>query len=230
MVKSNCLIPSLEKVLVDSRELQMYIDTINMIDDPTDYTIQWLIGTNISFALSPNLLRALIEHKQEDKYLVGKVLSEKTFEFPYPNVSIETVVEQYRITSPIWSTIKNNINLVYYIIHNNYYNNLKEEEYPTVLKSLYNGKQTASFVEFLFDNVSNGEKLYYLDNMGEILDAENSIAIANYLSDDNNIVLLQDKNLFFKVRERLWEEVPKNSGYKGVFTRRRNQKFPSDKA
>lgn len=230
MIKSNCLVPSLEKVVIDSGNTGLYIDTINQIDAPTDYTIEWLINTDVSYALSPNLLKILLKQKQEGKYLIGKVLSENTFEFPFRGISTNTLMEHFRTTSPIWSIIKDNWNLVNYIIQTKNYEYLNEAEFPDVLRPLYCGKQTVSFVTFLFNKVPDEEKLCYLNQMGEIVDAENSIAIANYLTEEPNIMLLQDKKLFYKVRERLWEEVPKNSGYKSVLTRKRNQKFPSDKA
>ena len=228
MNKSNSLIPSLEQVVVDSGKTQIYIDTINQIDSPTEYTIEWLINNEVSFALSPTLSTSMLESGQEDKYLIGKVLYEEAFEFPYPNVSDTTVINNYKTNSLIWSSIKDDRNLVNYILQNEFYKSFEEAEFPDVLRPLYNGKQTIAFVEFLFDKVSNEEKLHYLDQMGEIFDAENSIAISIFLTDNANIDLLQDNDLFYKVRERLWEEAPKHSGYKGVFTRKRNQKFPTD--
>ena len=225
MIKANCLLPSLEKTVVDFGDTNMYIGTINQIDAPTDYTIEWLVSAEITYALSPNLLKKLLEQKQESKYLVGKVMAENAFEFPYLGVSSDIVISHYKTTSPIWDTIKDNICLVNHIIQNENYEKLNETEFPDVLRPLYLGKQTLVFVKFLFSKVSDSEKLHYLSQMGEIQDAENSIGISNYLSKEPNISLLKDDNLFNKVRERLWEDVPKHSGYKGVFTRKRKSRF-----
>ncbi len=229
MIKSKSLVPSLERILINTGSTAAYINTINQIDAPTDCTIDWLMNTEISFPLAPNLLKRLIETNQESKYLVGKVLAEKKFEFPYQDVSNEVVITHFRLNSPIWPEIKVNMNLINYIIQCNAYENLDESSFPDILRPLYNGKQTIEFVKFLFKKVSEQEKLNYLEQMGEILNADNSIEISNYLSENANLSLLSDDVLFYKVRERLWEDVPKHFGYKSAFTRKRNKWFQNNK-
>lgn len=227
MSRINCLIPSLERAIVASGNIEMYINIIKQIDMPTKYTIEWLMGNEILFALSPNLLNELLNQKQEDKYLVGKVLADEAFEFPYSDVQNSTVIENYTPTSPIWHIIKDDYDLANYIIQNKCYEGFRESDFPEILRPLYSGKQTCDFIKFIFPRVSELEKLYYLEQMGEILDPEESIAISTYLIEEPNIRLLREDSLFYRVRERLWEDVPKHSGYKGVFTRKRNFRFPT---
>lgn len=228
MLISHCLIPRLEKVLVNQGDINMYVATINEIDVPSEYTAEWLSTANVGQAFSPNSLKVLLQQGNEHMYLVGKVLAQGTFEFPYHDVSNETVLSCYTLSSPIWKCIKDNAELKNYIVQTKAYEYFDDNEFPDVIKPLYFAKQDADFVRFVLAKVNDMEKIEYFQTMGEILDASNSIVIANILSEEPYVSLLEDKKLFYKVRERLWEEAPR--GYKHVFTRKRNDRFPNDKA
>ncbi|MCL2718988.1 MAG: hypothetical protein FWE14_09450 [Lachnospiraceae bacterium] len=221
MNKVRSQIESLEKIIINHYEVELYIDLINRLNDPTDYTMEWIEETEITFQLPDKVTSKLIKNNVYDKYLIGKILRDGSFNFPMEEVDSKFIVELYFPDSPIFQFLASNFNFVSYLIETKEYIKWDFLEY---LRPLYKGKQTLDFVKYLFILISNKEKKYYLSVMGEIKNVEDSKNIAYFLVEEGNIDLLEDDALFSKVYERLWEDVPKEMrGYKGYFSRRRNE-------
>lgn len=223
MLLVNCLIPELEKV-VAGRSVSRYVDAILQIGKPSDFTLSWIEETNVTFALPEEILDYLLQSNNMQKYLIGKVLLEKQFIFPYENVSDDIVLREYYPESPIWEHIKDNDFLIEFILKNEKYKDFDSSNYPENLLPLYKGKQTAVFAKHVLEHTNGDSQRNYLLNMGEICDEDNSVAISRLLIEDRFIDLLRDDELFERVYERLWENAPKHSGYKSFFSRKRNER------
>lgn len=227
MKRVHCLIPSLEKV-VAREEPTWYQSLIFEIDAPSVYTMEWLCENDVDFPLAPCVLEQLRDLEEWQKYLQGKVLAEGVFVFPYPGIADSVVVGEYTPASPIWEMIKEEEPLVQYILDNKVYTELPVKHMPEVLRPLYRGKQTLDFVRFVLDTVETKEAVLYLENMGEIVDAENSVSISRLLLEQPYIGLLEQDSVFERVKERLWENTHR-TGYKSYFTRVRNEYFDAHK-
>lgn len=223
--KAKCLFPELEKVVVGAKK-EHYIELINQVDKPSEFTMKWLDENDVYFELPQNILNNLLKQKSYQKYLVGKVLKEKSFSFPYPNVPDEIVLNEYTLKSPIWPYVQNNIELINQIIKNKLYENYSKSDLPILLPFLYQGNQCVDFAKFVLAQVPAQERTKYLRQMGEIAGDENSVAISKLLLQSAYIGLLEKDDIFNIVKERLWEDVnPKFKGYKSSFTRKRNEYF-----
>ena len=221
---TKCLIPCLERTVAQNGVI--YIKLIEDINVPTAYTVEWLRENEVHYKLPTKTLEKIRQDGQEKNYLIGKVLSENKFEYPFKYVADETIIGEYTPESPIWDIMKDNPNLVSHILNKELYRSLNTSVYTEVLRPLYKGKQTSDFVEFLFSVVSNAEKESYLSNMNEIASADDSIKISKFLTQPENIVFLRDDVVFEHVRNRLWEDenkVGRFKGYKSCFTRKRNE-------
>ena len=224
MKRIHTLLPSLEKV-VAQEEPQWYKSLIHDIDMPTEYTLEWISQNTVDFPIAARTLALLAEKGEQQKYLQGKVLLESSFVFPYPEVDASVAVAEYTPDSPIWDAIKDNGELIEYILASKAYEDFFEQDIPEVLQPLYRAKQTADFVKFVLDHVERSEAVFYLENMGEIRDAENSIHILRLLQESEYIAFLEQDQVLEKVKERLWENTPGHIGYKARFTRARNEYF-----
>lgn len=225
MEKAECLFPELEKVVVGAK-IEYYVELINRVDKPSEFTMNWLDENEVYFELPHNVLEKLLNQKSYQKYLVGKVLKEERFSFPYACIPNEIVVEEYTPQSPIWQYVQGNYSLVNFILKNKLYETFDKNDLPSILPFLYQGKQYIDFTEFVFAQVPEDEMLNYLKNMGEIADEKNSIAISKLLTQGSYIGLLEKDDVFETVKERLWEDVDSSfKGYKSSFTRKRNDYF-----
>ncbi len=225
MKTTNCLFSELEKIVASSKK-ENYIELISCVDNPTDFTMKWLEDIDISFELPRNVLKELLDRKQYKKYLVGKVLSEKRFCFPYNNVPNDIIVSEYSPKSHIWQYLSSDLNFINYLIKMGIYKNFLKAALIVCLKPLYKGAQTVELTKFILDNVAVAEQINYLNEMGEILDDSNRIAISQILSQEPYIKLLANQVVLDKVQEKLWGGASKSlRGYKSSFTRKNKEYF-----
>ena len=217
-----CLIPKLEKTIVNGNEIHKYIDLIEKYGEMSTYTKEWIEVFEVDCELPEILLEYLFNNNLLNKYLVGKVLRDKNFAFPYMKVDNSIVVKEFSVKSCIWDYLSSNTYLIEFIIQNKEYKNHNKNWGIDEYRILYRGRQTADFVIFLFSYIDLQEKEYYLRNMNDIFSAEDSINIAEYLCREENINLLENDEIFEIVKYKLWEDVKNKTGYKSMFTRKRN--------
>lgn len=85
-------------------------------------------------------------------------------------------------------------------------------------------KQTFDVVEFVLVCLESDEDIEkYLLELNEISDSDSSVRISRLLIEKQYIQYLRRDDVFEHVKLRLWEIVSKNKGYKGSFTRKRNE-------
>lgn len=224
MEKTNCLIPELERIVVGSKK-DYYIDLINYVDNPSSFTMKWLLENNITFAVSKNTCLKLLESSQYQKYFVGSVMRTKTFVFPYPDVPNEVVFKEYNCQSCLWNYLIDNIEFLNYIIENRLYEKIpKNSDFTKNIKPLYKGKQTVEFTQFVLDNVSSrDEKIRYLCSVRSF-DETSRDKISNLLLQSKYKELISEDAVFEKFNNALWSSTGKSArGFKGSFTKKRNK-------
>lgn len=226
MHKVGSLIESLEKILVDNALINQYLELLLKLNMYTDYTIEWVSKSDIVFPLPNSITSQLFKDKHYEKYTVAKTLFDNNFQFPINGIDNKVIALMYKTESPIFALMVKKIEFLNFIIQSESYKTFALPFDLEMYKPLYGGRQTAKFVKHLFGKLSESEKLSYLLNMGEIFSPDDSKQIANFLTQAENIDLLNEHALFYKVRMRLWEDVPKSfKGYKSVFTRRCKEHF-----
>lgn len=226
LFQTESLIPSLESVL-SNKQPSKYIEVIQKIDKPSEYTIKWLKESAEYISLPPNTQKAMLSEKAYKKYIIGKILNDKYFVFPVSCVPNEFIFSEYTPTSPIWEYIRNNTDLINKIIEEKAYTNFSSSQFATLLPLLFRGTQTYDSVKFILDNLPN-QALSFLQIIGKIKSSEDSIQISNLLVQTPYIQYLKDDAIFNTVKERLWEDIQGHSGYKGLFTKRRNDYFKNN--
>lgn len=226
MHRVESLIESLEKVLVANGLTSQYLELLLKLNMYTGYTMEWISESDIRFSLPDSITAQLLKNKQYEKYILAKSLFDNIFRFPINGIESNVIALMYKTESPIFALMVKNIDFLNFIIQTGAYRTFPIPFELELYMPLYRGKQTAAFVKHLFSNLIESEKLSYLLNMGDIFSPDDSIEIANFLTQVENIDLLKDHTLFYKVRMRLWEDVPKSlKGYKSVFTRRCKEHF-----
>lgn len=229
MIKSKCLIPSLEEIVLDNIGKDAYIRLLEVVNDCTLFTIKWVMENDIEFPLNSKVLKILLHNKSYDKYFVGKVLSEKVaISFPYDNVPNETVIQNFKDSSHVWTYLKNNNELIEHIITNSLFHKFDlASQNKQTYESLYIGKQTFELVEFIFEKITttNDEKISYLNQIEKIKTALDSIKISKYMV--LFIELFRDDDVFEHFKFVLWgddeDDKKMYQGHKSAFTSKRNQ-------
>lgn len=225
METTMCLFPELEKIVLGAKK-DYYIELINKIDSPSDFTMEWIEGNSITFGLPQNVLQKLLDKELYSKYLIAKVLREKSFYFPYQNIPIKTIICEYSPKSPIWNYLINNLRFINYIIQNKTYEEFNKPYDINLLRPLYQGGQTVEFAQFVLDNVPTAEQLKYLREMGEIFDDANRVKISQLLLKEPYIKLLSNDDTFNTVKSSLWDNAGSIcKGHKSVFSRKRKEYF-----
>lgn len=223
METTMCLFPELEKIVLGAKK-DYYVELINKIDAPSDFTMEWVEGTPITFGLPQNILQKLLDKELYSKYLIGKVLKESSFYFPYQNVPNEVIISEYSPKSPIWNHLITSLRFINHIIQNKIYEGFNKTDYINLLRPLYQGKQTVEFTKFVLDNVPSAEQLKYLREMGEIFDDANRVKISQLLLQEPYIKLLSNDETFNTVKACLWDTASSNcKGYKSAFSRKRKE-------
>jgi len=237
MEKTGCLVESLEKLIViKNQKIVEYLTLINKIDMPTNFTIEWVVESDVTFALSNSITDRLVGLKEWDKYLVGKTIFTSSFSFPMeipisgagkdqkaifiPN---EIIIAHYKPSSPIFDYMKDNSTFIQHLVDKELFLHF-EDSSLSALEPLYTVEQTFKLTEHLFSVLTDPQKKEYLLSINKIKSADDSKNIASLLVSTQNIHLLKEESLFSHIRECLWEDVPNNyRGYKSSFTRKRNK-------
>ena len=88
MLSVNYLDEELEKIVYTELNTDKYIDLINQLNMCSKCTIQNIKALTPSYPLNSNIRDKLLEDECYEYYIVGKILYENKFEFPYGRSSI----------------------------------------------------------------------------------------------------------------------------------------------
>ena len=223
MLLVNCLDEELEKIVFTKLNTDEYIDLINQLNTYSEYTIKNIKALTPSYPLNSNIRDKLLEDACYEYYIVGKILYEDKFEFPMEGVPAEKIILLYREDSEILNYLINNDDFIEYVYNENMFYYMGKCNFDMV-RPFQKFKQTFNVLEFVLACLKSDEDIEkYLLELNEILDSDSSIEISKLLIEKQYIQYLERDDVFEHVKHRLWEIVPKNKGYKGSFTRKRNE-------
>ena len=223
MLLVNCLDEELEKIVFTKLNTDEYIDLINQLNTYSKYTIQNIKALTPSYPLNSNIRDKLLEDECYEYYIVGKILYENKFEFPMEGVPFEKIILLYREESEILNYLISNDDFIEYVYNKNMFCYMGKCNFDMV-RPFQKFKQTFDVVEFVLVCLESDEDIEkYLLELNEISDSDSSVRISRLLIEKQYIQYLRRDDVFEHVKLRLWEIVSKNKGYKGSFTRKRNE-------
>lgn len=141
------------------------------------------------------------------------VIDEK-IDFAYYSDVYEDVDEMFDLMS-------NNIWFLENLRDNGNYSKLNTKQ----LRALYKVEQTERLFRYVFDNFDDEEKIYYLNYYSKFKTEEDSKKFQVMICKADNLELLGDMNLFFKIKQSLWES---NHTHKAQFTRLWNVRWKKE--
>lgn len=223
MLSVNCLDEELEKIVYTELNTDKYIDFINQLNMCSKCTIQNIKALTPSYPLNSNIRDKLLEDECYEYYIVGKILYENKFEFPMEGVPVEKIILLYREESEILNYLISNDDFIEYVYNKNMFCYMGKCNFDMV-RPFQKFKQTFDVVEFVLVCLESDEDIEkYLLELNEISDSDSSVRISKLLIEKQYIQYLRRDDVFEHVKLRLWEIVSKNKGYKGSFTRKRNE-------
>ncbi len=223
MLLVNYLDEELEKEVYSKINIDEYIDFINQFNMYSEFTIQIIESLSPSYSFNSNIRERLLMDKCYKHYIVGKILYEGKFEFPMKEVPVEEIVLLYREESQIIDYLINSDLFINYVYNKNLFNYMGNCTFEMV-QPFQKFKQTFEIMEFVLVCLKPSEDVdRYLLELNEIADPNSSVRISKLLIKEQYIHHLTRDDVFENVKFRLWENVSKNKGYKGVFTRKRNE-------
>ena len=93
------------------------------------------------------------------------------------------------------------------------------------LQALYKVEQTEQLFKYVFDSFDDKEKLNYLNYYDKFKTEEDSKKFQVMICKPDNIELLGDIGLFYKIKQSLWET---NPTHKAQFTRLWNIRWKAE--
>lgn len=217
-----CLIYEFELKIVQTLNLDSYISFINEANLVSDYTIEMLLHYPAKYKLNSAITQKLLDVAAYEHYIIGKTLYEERLEFPMEGVPDEEVLSLYRDNSLIKDYFIANQEVMENIMKNRLYRKFPKPCTKRMLEPFMEMKQTADFLRFVLDTLTENDVKVYLKSLNEIVDEDNSVAISQLLTTDKYINYLVDRETFKHIEFRLWDNVHAKTGYKAAFTRKRN--------
>ena len=217
-----CLIPELELKIVQTLNIDSYIEFINELNLVSDYAIEMILKYSAQYKLNNAVTQRLLELGAYEYYIIGKTLYEDYLEFPMKGVPDEEVLALYTDNSLIKDYFINNQAFKEIVMKDCLYKKFPKPCTKSMLKPFVEMRQTADFLEFVLETLSENEIKIYLKTLNEIIDEDNSVAISQILTTDKYIKYLSDEETFKHIEFRLWDNVKAKTGYKAAFTRKRN--------
>lgn len=217
-----CLIYEFEVKMVQTLRLDAYISFVNEVNLVSDYTIEMLLNHPAKYKLNSAITKKLLEVAAYEHYIIGKTLYDGKLEFPMEGIPDETILSLYKDNSLIKGYFIVNQEFMETVMKNRLYRKFSKPCTKGMLEPFMKMKQTADFLKFVLDTLSENEVKVYLKSLNEIADENNSVAISRLLTTDKYINYLVDKETYKHVEFRLWDNVKEKRGHKAAFTRKRN--------
>ena len=217
LYRFNCLVPSVEqKMSNDEDSLDEYFALIQKLDEFTSFSLKYLSEHYIDISLSDKLSSKLKENEDYENYITTSVLRKNDMiidvDVPYDkyvNVYLN-VPQMYEIMSDHWDFLEG---LQTETHLNRIFKSARKDE---LIPPMYKVPQHKEFFGFMLsDRFDNEIKKTYLINMGEFASDEDSSAFKNLICTKENIELLGNKDIYWKIRNNF-----KHKAEKAVFSRK----------
>lgn len=221
MKNTESLVPSLEIIVQKSGTLDDdYVNLLNNLNSYTDKTIEWIINKYIHFELPPSICDVLYEEGHFYEYIpaVSLRINELIID---EKIDFEHYVDVYEDVDEMLDLMSKNYWFLEKLRDSGKYSRLKQAQ----LRALYKIEQTEQLFKYVFENSDDEEKMYYLNNYYNFKTEEDSKKFQLMICQPDNLELLGDVNLFYKIKHSLWES---NPTHKAQFTRLWNVRWKKE--
>ncbi len=219
-----CFVPEIEEIIQEAPGYKTeYLELIATIDELTALALKWIddSGEYVTVALSERLCSILFEHKFYHDYVIADTLRKQDLimreDIPFKiyNEVYKNVPEMFDIMSEHWDfleTLQTDADL----------QGLDEK----LLIPMFKTRQTTKFFSYIFsDNVTQELKEKYLKTFGKFKEEKDSKAFQVLICKKENIELLGSYDMYYRIKEQLWET---NPSHKRLFTKHWNERWKKE--
>ena len=221
MRRANCLIPLLEiTTQKDDSYDDEYIEYINILESYTNQTIKWITERTPDSAF-PLCICDELYRSEEYYYYIPAVSLHNNELIIDENIDFDHYIDVYEDVEKMFALMSENIWFLENLRDSGHYSRLKKQQ----LRALYKVEQTEQLYKYVFDNYDDKEKMYYLNHYNKFRTEEDSKKFQVMICQPDNLELIGDMNLFYKIKQSLWES---NPTHKAQFTRMWNIRWKKE--
>lgn len=222
MRKTKCLIPMLEEVLQKDEDYRdEYIELLNELDQYTEKTITWITEELVpGHPLPISICNALYDREAYYDYIPAASLRSNEL-IVDERINFNEYIYVYQKVPEMFKLMSNNTWFLEHLRDSKQYSELTVDQ----LRPLYRIEQIEPLFRYVFENYDDSEKMHYLNFYTKFKTEEDSKAFQLMICKSDNLELIGDQNLYFKIRESLWES---NPTHKGQFTKLWNQRWKEE--
>ena len=195
------LIVSLEKRIVKAELSDEYVNLINDINQPSEFTLTWICDQYVNFGLNFGITDALLKKEAYVEYVSGKTLFKKYFTFQPDIIPIEDYLWIYVNNDEVFEFMQFNDEILQSIINHGDFEELSSER----IMPLTRFRQPFGLVKRAFEIISSDEFEQYLLSFRHLDTAEDSRAFLELIKYGSNYEKLNTRKSRYHAREKLWE-------------------------
>ena len=209
-------VPSLEKEIQSSEK---YSGLINKYDEFTDVTLAWLDKNYITCGLSEKLSSILLERGDYENYIIATSLRERKLNM-ISSISAEYYNNVYRESEEMFELMSSNMDYLEIFQHSAVFSEFDYEHIEKAFKS----RQHKRFFNHI-NQLNQPIKTKYFSTFGKLASLDDNKAFRKMICEVQNIELLGDWNIYYHIKEQLWDDAPQE---KAQFTKAWNKRWKAE--
>ncbi len=173
-------------------KVEDYIDLVNMVNNPTEKTLDIIDSFDKIYPLNNNIQDYLYKINKMDKYVVSKIMWNKNFVYDKKLINIDGYINIFNKYSEIKDYMGNNRKFINDLIIQDKLDFISEER----LMYFSNVPQTIYLIKKILARSNDAFIEKYLSNIKSIKNADNSKLIREFITQDNNIKYIKQENVY----------------------------------
>lgn len=208
----NRLLDLFDKTVPSYEIWDSYIKLLNELDEYTNTTVLVLKRCKLTESLPPKITAKLYEMKDYERYIVGKTLYDKKFDYETA-IPLEFYLRVYTSVPQAGELMQANKNFIEQVYLSKSYEGLSKEQLLVYAGWDLNFELFKMALKKL---ENDGERKGFIIKSNKISTIEDNDLIADYLCQEEFINLLSDEELKTKIMYLLWDD---HYGKKGKLTK-----------
>ncbi len=222
MLKMKAVTPALEQLVRKELGETQYNEMLNDIGELSSYSKTFITGNEPQYSYCDSIAKELLSEGYKKHYIVGKVLNEKSFDFPMNGVDIDDVITCYSEEFPIIEYLQEEKPFMDAVWENKKYHQLENVTWKSI-EPFIKYEQTKDFFSYVTKELSDSIIREYFKTLNTIHTADDSLYIVNRFINGNLMQYIENDEVFEHIKFRIWENDEISSGKKSAFTRKYNE-------